>query len=171
MKRKIGSGLKLFFYLILSLFVFNACLDDDAWEEYQQQQQEIYNQLVADTVKIYNYLNENNITAQKHASWISYQIIEPGSSTYPSASSLVSANYKGYLLDGTVIDETAADEPAELYLPSLIGGWQIGLPLIGEGGKIVLYLPSYYCYGSASNEKIPANSVLIFEIELLDVFY
>ncbi|HAD33478.1 MAG TPA: FKBP-type peptidylprolyl isomerase, partial [Chitinophagaceae bacterium] len=52
-------------------------------------------------------------------------------------------------------------------LDGLIVGWQEGIPLIGAGGKIKLYLPPSLAYGSNANGNIPANSSLIFDIDLL----
>jgi FKBP-type peptidyl-prolyl cis-trans isomerase FkpA len=54
-------------------------------------------------------------------------------------------------------------------LGQLIVGWQKGLPLISSGGKITLYIPPSLGYGSAAAGSIPANSILIFDIELISV--
>jgi len=51
----------------------------------------------------------------------------------------------------------------------VVKGWTEGLQLIGEGGKIKLYIPPNLAYGKRSRPKIPANSMLTFEIELFNV--
>lgn len=83
---------------------------------------------------------------------------------------MVAVKYKGMLLDETVFEETTEEETASFLLSTLIAGWQIGIPLIGIEGKIILYLPSYYGYGISGSGDIPANTVLIFEIDLVDFY-
>jgi peptidylprolyl isomerase len=57
--------------------------------------------------------------------------------------------------------------PIEFPLGRLIKGWQEGIPLISIGGKITLYLPPSLGYGAVAQQNIPANSILIFDIELV----
>jgi hypothetical protein len=105
-------------------------------------------------------------TASYHGLY--YQIIKPGEGRQVLVTDTVLAFYKGSLLDGTLFDETK-DKPASFPLNRLIKGWQIGLPLIRTGGKIKLILPSALAYGIRSRaDKIPPNSVLVFEIEVVD---
>jgi FKBP-type peptidyl-prolyl cis-trans isomerase FkpA len=82
----------------------------------------------------------------------------------------VVANYKGYLTDGTVFDESKTGSPATFALKTVIPGWQEGLQLIGVKGKIKLLIPSALGYGSTAKTNIPANSVLIFDIELVEFY-
>ena len=70
----------------------------------------------------------------------------------------------GYLTDGT---EFGHDDTVKLSLPQTIMGWQMGVPLIGEGGRIKLLIPSQYGYGNKEQGDIPKNSVLIFDIDLI----
>ncbi|WP_026897824.1 FKBP-type peptidyl-prolyl cis-trans isomerase [Daejeonella oryzae] len=126
-------------------------------------------QFAADEVLIKDFIAKNNITAIRHESGVYYQIIAPGSgSTIYSANTSVSAKYKGRLLSGSVFDEATAN-PISFKLGGVIVGWQIGVPLIQKGGKIRLLIPSAYGYGQSSAGSIPANSVLDFDIELVDV--
>jgi FKBP-type peptidyl-prolyl cis-trans isomerase FkpA len=155
--------------LLFPVIALWGCLNDDAWEEQQAQQKRIVEQMVADTVLIVNYLDSLNLEASKHESWLYYSIIDSGVAPYPNGYSMVKVHYKASLLNGTVFDDNTDKEPSQFWLSNLIAGWQIGLPLIGKTGKIILYIPSYWGYGTASSTKIPANSVLIFEIELIDV--
>jgi FKBP-type peptidyl-prolyl cis-trans isomerase len=76
--------------------------------------------------------------------------------------------YKGYLTNNQVFDETVGNNSIEFSLSGLIPGWQIGIPLLQRGGKGVFYLPSALGYGSRYAGTIPPNSVLIFDIELLN---
>ena len=96
-----------------------------------------------------------------------YVIEEEGIGEHPNIYSLVTVNYKGYLLDGTVFDETLPDEPIQFQLFQVIPGWQEGIQKFRTEGSGKLLIPSELGYGSDAQSDIPANSVLIFDIELL----
>lgn len=114
------------------------------------------------------YISTNNITgAVKNNAGFYYKILEAGSGSAPGLCSSVSIFYTGQLTNGTVFDGTSS-APATFTLNQLIAGWQLGVPLIKKGGKIMLYLPPSLGYGSRASGPIPANSVLIFEVSLLD---
>ncbi len=121
-----------------------------------------------DEEKILDYLEENNLTADRHESGLYYAIEEAGSSGRPALEDSVTVRYKGMLLDGHVFDQTPGNNTVTFPLTNLITGWQIGIPLIGKGGAITLYTPSNLGYGNRSVGSIPAGSVLIFEIDLVD---
>jgi len=116
---------------------------------------------------IEDYLSANSLTAQSTTSGLYYIISAPGGAIHPNINLQVKVKYKGYLTNGNIFDQGTITYP----LKQLIKGWQEGLPLIGVGGKIKLLIPSALGYGSsAQGSDIPANSVLIFDIELLDAF-
>jgi FKBP-type peptidyl-prolyl cis-trans isomerases 1 len=110
------------------------------------------------------YITDNNIKATQHPTGLFYEIIKPGNEYKPNVCKTVEVNYKGMLTNSSVFDQ---NNNAKLPLSRVIVGWQQGLPLIGITGKIVLYIPPTLGYGSSAQPKIPANSILIFEIELL----
>jgi FKBP-type peptidyl-prolyl cis-trans isomerase FkpA len=125
--------------------------------------------------QLQTYLTGAGITtATEHCSGMYYQIDSAGTDKTPSVCSYVSVKYKGSLANGTVFDSTAAT-PDSFNLISLIEGWKKGIPLIKKGGKIHLYIPPSLGYGSVDQKDssgavvIPANSILIFDIELVDV--
>jgi FKBP-type peptidyl-prolyl cis-trans isomerase FkpA len=118
-----------------------------------------------DDTTMQNYISTNGITATKHTSGIYYQIIEPGSGATPTISSTVKANYTGKFTNNTAFDSGTASFP----LTGVIEGWQIGIPLIKQGGKIKLIIPPYLAYGCYDYRGIPGNSVLVFDVELLEV--
>ena len=126
-------------------------------------------QLGIDTNLIKEYLGKNNITAMRHSSGVYYKIINPGTGTtvYNSSTS-ISVLYTGRTLNGSVFDASSTS-PRPFILGDMIQGWKIGIPLIQKGGKIRLFIPSGYGYGDMDAGKIPANSVLDFEVELVDV--
>jgi len=125
-------------------------------------------QMEKDDEIIQEYLANNNLTATKHESGLYYIIENEGSGESPDLYSKIDFRYKGYLTDGTVFDQTNDGDTASYVLNRLIYGWQIGIPLLKKGGKEILLIPSELGYGSMATTIIPANSVLIFEIELID---
>ena len=118
---------------------------------------------------IEDYLAANSLTAQSTSSGLYYIIDKPGGANHPNINSVVVAKYKGYLADGTVFDQTTTS-PATFALNAVIKGWQEGLQLIGVNGKIKLLIPSALGYGSTAKSDIPANSVLIFDVELVEFY-
>jgi FKBP-type peptidyl-prolyl cis-trans isomerase FkpA len=139
--------------LLLGIF-FGACKKDKPQSEIDEQ-------------VITNYLKANNLTATRDASGLYYIISEPGSGGSPAISSTITVKYKGYLTDGYVFDQTAPGKTFSYQLNYLIKGWIIGIPLLQKGGKGTFFIPSGLGYGGQNQSGIPANSVLIFEIELI----
>lgn len=125
--------------------------------------------IVAPEVQIEQYLTDNNITGETTtSSGLVYIIDEPGNAEKPTLSSDITINYQGYLIDGTVFDETTGT-PRTFPLANLILSWQEGIPLIGKGGKIKLISPPSLAYGnSPRGDVIKAGDVLVFDIELID---
>jgi FKBP-type peptidyl-prolyl cis-trans isomerase FkpA len=124
-------------------------------------------QLAADEVRIKEFITANNIPAVRHQSGLYYQIIEPGTGNLVyNANTSITAEYSLRLLNGNTVPQPAG--PINFSLGGVIIGWQIGIPLIQKGGKIRLFVPSGYAYGSQSRNGIPANSVLDFDVELVD---
>ena len=104
-------------------------------------------------------------------SGLQYKIIEAGDpDKMPAATDTVEVRYKGTLLDGTVFDQTAEGaDPARFTLNSVVKGWTEGLQLIGEGGKIQLFIPANLAYGESGRPGIEPNSTLLFDIDLVHV--
>ena len=80
-------------------------------------------------------------------------------------------NYRGTLIDGSVFDSSYKDEkPATLEVRKVIKGWREALQLMKEGAKWEIFVPPDLAYGKTGRDKrIPPNSALIFELELLSV--
>ena len=114
------------------------------------------------------YLASATITATKHCSGMYYTIDAAGTGGTPTICSTVSVKYKGQLTNGTVFDQTTV--PISFQLGGLIEAWKKGIPMIKPGGKIKLYCPPSLAYGNQAVGTIPANSILIFEVELVGVF-
>lgn len=114
------------------------------------------------------YASAEGINTTRHSSGLYYEIISPGNGAVPSANSKVFVTYTGKLLDGRTFDQQTDAAKTGWTLGSLIPGWQIGLPLIQKGGHIKLIVPSSLAYGCSSG-ALPPNSVLYFDIQLVDV--
>lgn len=128
-------------------------------------------QVAEDRRKIETYLLDNNITAQEHESGIFYNINPQGTGDHPVVTDEVTVKYKGYLLDGSVFDETKEDQTISFKLTNVIPGWQIAIPLLKEGGKGTFILPSYLAYGTRPPRFsiIGNNEVLVFDVELISI--
>ncbi|MEO6524215.1 MAG: FKBP-type peptidyl-prolyl cis-trans isomerase [Mucilaginibacter sp.] len=125
-------------------------------------------QAATDDAAIQAYIKTNNIPVTKNASGLYYQIITQGTGVNPTASSTVSANYTGKLLNGSIFDQTTASTGSRSFpLNQVIQGWTIGIPLVKVGGRILLIIPSGLGYGNSDKGSIPANSVLVFTIDVL----
>jgi len=103
-------------------------------------------------------------------SGLQYKIIKEGTGNTPTADDKVKTHYRGTLIDGTEFDSSyKRNKPAEFPVKGVIKGWTEALQLMKEGGKWELYIPANLAYGQRGRPNIPANSTLIFEIELLEV--
>ena len=104
-------------------------------------------------------------------SGLQYRVITKGTGPLPKATDKVKVNYKGTLLDGKVFDSSYdRKEPAEFPLNQVIKGWTEGLQLMPVGSKYEFFIPYDLGYGEMGRgEMIPPATVLIFEVELLDI--
>ena len=112
---------------------------------------------------------EKKSDVKKTASGLLYKIEKAGEGESPKATDTVKVHYKGTLPDGTVFDSSYdRGEPIEFQLNQLIPAWVEAIPMLKKGGKMEIVLPPQLGYGDRPAGKIPANSTLKFEIELLD---
>ncbi|HKL48502.1 MAG TPA: FKBP-type peptidyl-prolyl cis-trans isomerase, partial [Desulfuromonadales bacterium] len=104
-------------------------------------------------------------------SGLQYKILTPGTGETPSKSDTVKVHYRGTLIDGTVFDSSyQRGEPAEFPIQGLIPAWQEALPMMKEGAKWKLFVPSELAYGEqGAGQVIGPNEVLIFEMELIEI--
>ncbi len=105
------------------------------------------------------------------ASGLQYQVLQMGKGPKPIATDSVQVNYVGTLFNGKPVDSSSDHGgPAEFALPHLIQGWSEGVQLMPVGSRFKFYIPSDLAWGaSGAGEKIPANSVVVFEVELLKI--
>lgn len=104
-------------------------------------------------------------------SGLGYKFIKVGDGEMPEIGDEVIVHYTGYLEDGTKFDSSYdRDKPFSFVLGQgrVIKGWDEGIALLQKGSIAILKIPAELGYGSRNMRKIPANSTLIFKIELLD---
>jgi FKBP-type peptidyl-prolyl cis-trans isomerase FkpA len=155
------------YLLLFSLFIIglSSCKKGDVTAE----------QASIDDARIQAYMAANNIKATKDASGIYYQVLKEGTGTNPASTSTVQVSSTGKLLNGTTFDHS---EVTNFLLSSTIKGWQIGLLHVKSGtlgisntaGRILLIIPSALGYGTVAQTNIPANSVLVFTIDLIGFY-
>lgn len=114
--------------------------------------------------------NRNNKSIYQTASGLQYKIVKQGIGNKPKPTDKIKFHYKGSLLDGTVFDSSYdRGQPLTGNVNQFIKGWIEGLQLMPEGSKYIFYIPSNLGYGNQQAGAIPPGSVLIFEVELLEI--
>jgi peptidylprolyl isomerase len=115
--------------------------------------------------------NKANQDVIQTASGLQYQVLQKGSGNkHPSANTTVKVHYHGTLLDGTIFDSSVdRGQPISFSLNQVIKGWTEGVQLMVEGDKFKFFVPSELGYGNRSTGKITSGSLLIFEVELLEI--
>ena len=113
---------------------------------------------------------DSNKNITETTSGLQYRIIKKGNGKSPKPTDKVRVHYVGRLINGQEFDSSIArGKPAEFQLNRVIKGWTEGLQLMKEGAKYEFFIHPKLGYGNRNSPKIPANSVLIFEVELIKV--
>lgn len=114
--------------------------------------------------------NKTKAGVKTTASGLQYEVIKAGSGPKPAASDTIIAHYAGTLLDGSEFDNSyKRGTPLTIQVSSVIPGWTEALQLMPVGSKYKLYIPHELAYGTNDMGQIPAGSVLVFEVELLEI--
>ena len=104
------------------------------------------------------------------SSGLQYEILKKGTGAMPADTATVLCHYKGELLNGEEFDNSYnRGEPMSFKVNGVIEGWTEALKLMRVGSTYKLYIPHYLAYGTMDRNPIPGGSVLIFEVELLDI--
>ncbi len=147
--------MKKFFILTLLTFSLSAC---KTYNEKDLQQFD---------VKIQHYLKNHHLEMERTNSGLYYHIEKEGEGEFIKFTDVVSFKYKGRLLDGTVFDE--ASKPVTFEIKQLIGAWKEMMLYLKPGGKAQLIAPPQLGYGDRDLDDIPPHSILIFDIEVVEV--
>ena len=124
-----------------------------------------------DPGRAYLYINAQNPGVKVMPSGLQFEIIESGEGRSPSATSTVVTHYHGTFVNGDVFDSSVdRGAPAEFPVNRVIAGWTEALQMMKEGDKWRLVLPPEIAYGErGAGGLIPPNTVLVFEVELIEV--
>jgi FKBP-type peptidyl-prolyl cis-trans isomerase FklB len=124
---------------------------------------------LADNAKKDGVKTLDSDTMEGKPSQLQYLILANGSGHIPTAADTVTVNYKGTLLDGTEFDSSyKRGQPATFPVNGVIRGWTAALLKMPVGSKWKLFIPADLAYGEQGRPGIPPNSLLVFEVELLD---
>jgi FKBP-type peptidyl-prolyl cis-trans isomerase len=157
----------IFAFFVLAAFFYAGCTKSSSSTSCGKSESTL---VAADSevVNIQTYLTANGRTAIKDPRGFFYSITAAGTgSTNPSICSKVYVKYAGYLFSGFKFTENLVG--STFNLSDLIVGWQMGMEKITAGGSITLYIPPSLGYGTNVNGNIPANSYLIFSVQLVQV--
>ena len=114
--------------------------------------------------------NKSKPGVKTTASGLQYEVITEGKGKKPTAADTVEVNYKGTLIDGTEFDNSyKRGQSISFPLNGVIRGWTEALQLMPVGSKYKLYIPNQLGYGMNDTGPIPGGSVLVFEVELLNI--
>ncbi len=142
----------------LILLAFVGCNKDEKENE----------QAIIDRGLIDDYVSSNDLSGTFTESGLWYDVEEQGSGVQAYNTATVKVVYTGYLLNSSQFDASSSSG-STFGLNNVIDGWKEGIPKFREGGNGKLIIPSGLGYGNKEVGGIPKNSVLIFDIELLEV--
>ncbi|HEY8402189.1 MAG TPA: FKBP-type peptidyl-prolyl cis-trans isomerase [Cytophagaceae bacterium] len=164
---KKGSKLKL---LVKVENVFTKKEVDEEMARQEEFRNQIMEQYVQDTTTIAQYLDKNNIRAKKTINGIYYVVHKKGDGMSIQPGDSVNIHYTGKLMDGTVFDSSKdrGPLPVNVGMGEVIRGWDEGLMYLNKGDKATIYIPSALAYGPYEQPGIPANSTLVFDIEIMN---
>jgi FKBP-type peptidyl-prolyl cis-trans isomerase FkpA len=149
--------MKYLFPILLIGFLFNSCAKKKAEK-----------QAAEDDKIIQQYLSDHGLTATKTSSGLYYIIESQGNGQGCISTSDVKVAYTGYYTDGSIFDQSSSSG-ITFNLQGVIAGWTEGIPYFKEGGVGKLLIPSALGYGKSGSSGVPGNTVLIFDVELIQV--
>lgn len=123
---------------------------------------------VNETELINGFIESENITTSTTDSGLQYVIQQEGTGDHPDENNVVSVYYVGYFTDREVFDSGSTNFDLNPNVSGLIDGFVEAITLLKRGGRGTFILPSRIAYGSTGGGSIPANTPIIFEIELVD---
>jgi FKBP-type peptidyl-prolyl cis-trans isomerase FkpA len=120
-------------------------------------------------IAINQYVKSLSVTPDYVIDDVTIIISEAGNEEKPIVeTSTVEVKYTASYLDGQIFDDRHSSEAVQLKLSTAIRGLKIGLPFIGKGGRAIMIIPSRHAYGNNPPRGIKGNSVLLYDISLID---
>lgn len=152
--------------LLAAIFMMQACIKDSETTDQKKEKE--------NDEQIRQYLSTNNIVAEKTADGLYYQITKSHpDSALPKTGDQLYVHYVGRLLDGTVFynTDTVKNEPVRFAYNdgTILPGFNIGIGLVRKGERAKFFMPSRLAYGNRSNGKVPAYSVIMYDVNLVDI--
>jgi len=137
----------------------------------QMEKQQVESEVALKKGEDYLVENAKKDGVKSTESGLQYEVLASGEGASPSATDTVEVHYHGTLIDGSVFDSSVErGAPAKFPVNRVISGWTEALQLMKVGDKWRLHIPADLAYGAQSpSPKIPANSTLVFEVELLNI--
>jgi len=151
----------IWFPIACSLLVWAACREKETPEELLAAQQQ----------EITRYANEQGLDGQFTTQGLYYEIVagQDSAAATPTTSDQVRVAYEGSFLNGQVFARVEPQDQFSIRVSQAIEGWRIGLPLMNEGASIVMIIPSELAYGNNGNGAIPPNTILRYDLTLLEI--
>ena len=150
-------------------------LKTDAEEKKENAEKAAIQKAIDDKI-LQDYFAKNHIKPLKTSSGLYYTISMEGNGEKPHVGQTVNVNYTGMFLDGKKFDSNTDTDfhhtqplPVEVGKGRVIKGWDEGLLLLGKGAKATFYIPSNLAYGAQERNPIPANAILKFDVEILNI--
>jgi FKBP-type peptidyl-prolyl cis-trans isomerase FklB len=142
-----------------------------AVREEQMEKQKVESEAALKVGSDYLLENAKKEGVKATESGLQYEVLASGKGESPAATDTVEVHYHGTLIDGSVFDSSVdRGTPAKFPVNRVISGWTEALQLMKVGDKWRLHIPAELAYGAQSpSPKIPANSTLVFEVELLGI--
>jgi len=142
-------------FLSLSLLVFSCkTYNDDEMDAFDK--------------KIQAYIKKNDLKMIKSDSGLYYTIHEEGEGEFIKPNAVILTSYEGKLMNGKVFDKQTT--PVEMNLKNLIYGWREVAYYLKKGGKATIIVPPHLGYGDDEMDQLPASSILIFNLEIVDAY-
>ncbi len=149
---------------IIFLFIMTVCFLACGGDDPEGCQPKNVASLSAQTL-IENYIVDNGLSPELNNQGLYYTITNPGSAEKPTLADVVTVTYKGYYRNDCEFD---SNNNIAFGLTGLIEAWQIGIPLLGKGGSMMMIVHPDLGYGPNPPQGIKAGEPLIFDIELID---
>lgn len=143
----------------LSFILMSSCIKEDLPKDYTEENEQ----------EIITYLEKHNLTATKDEYGIYYVIEEEGTGEAPISTDIVKAKLTASLTNGDVFIDNK-DKGVQLILQRVLYGLAYGVQKFKIGGSGKIIIPSRLAYGNSERVNIPGGSVVIFDIELLDIY-